>query len=376
MTKKVGIITAGGDCPGLNAVIRGAVKTAEYNNIEVYGFLEGYKGLLENRYIKLDSKTVSGIIYKGGTILGSNNATNTFAVPEVNERGERVFVDKSFEIAERLKNEGFDCLIIVGGDGSLKSARDYMYRGINVIGVPKTIDNDVPFTDVTFGFNTAVDVATEAVDRLHTTAESHGRIMVLEVMGRYAGWIALSAGIAGGADTVLIPEIPYDFNAVMNKIEQRRNLGKNFSIIVVAEGAKPKEGSMAIREVEADKSNNSGLDAVKLGGAGAFVAKQIEALAGQEARATTLGYLQRGGNTSPYDRILSTEYGAAAMQLAIDEKFGRMVTMLNGKIQSISLDEVAGKDTEIGTKSSNIKQVDLNGDLVKTARRVGICLGD
>ena len=376
MTKKVGIITAGGDCPGLNAVIRGAVKTAEYNNIEVYGFLEGYKGLLENRYIKLDSKTVSGIIYKGGTILGSNNATNAFTVPEVNERGERVFVDKSFEIAERLKNEGFDCLIIVGGDGSLKSARDYMYRGINVIGVPKTIDNDVPFTDVTFGFNTAVDVATEAVDRLHTTAESHGRIMVLEVMGRYAGWIALSAGIAGGADTVLIPEIPYDFNAVMNKIEQRRNLGKNFSIIVVAEGAKPKEGSMAIREVEADKSNNSGLDAVKLGGAGAFVAKQIEALAGQEARATTLGYLQRGGNTSPYDRILSTEYGAAAMQLAIDEKFGRMVTMLNGKIQSISLDEVAGKDTEIGTKSSNIKQVDLNGDLVKTARRVGICLGD
>ena len=376
MTKKVGIITAGGDCPGLNAVIRGAVKTAEYNDVEVYGFLEGYKGLLENRYIKLDSKTVSGIIHRGGTILGSNNATNTFAVPEYKENGERIFVDKSFEIAERLKNEGFDCIIVVGGDGSLKSARDYMFRGVNVIGVPKTIDNDVPFTDVTFGFNTAVDVATEAIDRLHTTAESHRRIMVLEVMGRYAGWIALSAGIAGGADTVLIPEIPYDFDCVMKKIEQRRNLGKNFSIIVVAEGAVPKEGSRAIREIEADKSNNGGLDAVKLGGAGDYVAKQIEKLAGQEARATTLGYLQRGGNTSPYDRILSTEYGAAAMQLAIDEKFGRMVTMLNGKIQSISLDEVAGKDTEIGTKSSNLKLVDLNGDLVKTARRVGICLGE
>lgn len=376
MTRKVGIITAGGDCPGLNAVIRGAVKTAEYNNVEVYGFLEGYKGLLENRYVKLDSKSVSGIIYRGGTILGSNNATNTFAIPEIKSNGERVFVDKSFEIAERLKNDGFDCLIVIGGDGSLKSARDYMFRGVNVIGVPKTIDNDVPFTDVTFGFNTAVDVATEAVDRLHTTAEAHGRIMVLEVMGRYAGWIALSAGVAGGADTVLIPEIPYDFDCVMKKIEQRRSLGKNFSIIVVAEGAVPKEGSRAIREIEEDKSNNGGLDAVKLGGAGAYVAKQIEKLSGQEARATTLGYLQRGGDTSPYDRILSTEYGSAAMQLAIDEKFGRMVTMLNGKIQSISLDEVAGKDTQIGSKSSNLKLVDLNGDLVKTARRVGICLGD
>lgn len=376
MTRKVGIITAGGDCPGLNAVIRGAVKTAEYNNVEVYGFLEGYKGLLENRYVKLDSKSVSGIIYRGGTILGSNNATNTFAIPEIKSNGERVFVDKSFEIAERLKNDGFECLIVIGGDGSLKSARDYMFRGVNVIGVPKTIDNDVPFTDVTFGFNTAVDVATEAVDRLHTTAEAHGRIMVLEVMGRYAGWIALSAGVAGGADTVLIPEIPYDFDCVMKKIEQRRSLGKNFSIIVVAEGAVPKEGSRAIREIEEDKYNNSGLDAVKLGGAGAYVAKQIEKMSGQEARATTLGYLQRGGDTSPYDRILSTEYGAAAMQLAIDEKFGRMVTMLNGKIQSISLDEVAGKDTEIGSKSSNLKLVDLEGDLVKTARRVGICLGD
>ena len=371
--RKIAILTAGGDCPGLNAVIRGAVKTAEYNNVEVYGFLEGYKGLLENRYIKLDSKAVSGILHRGGTILGSHNATNTFAVPEIKPNGERIFVDKSFEIAERLKNEGFDCIIVVGGDGSLKSARDYMFRGINVIGVPKTIDNDVPFTDVTFGFNTAVDVATEAVDRLHTTAASHGRIMVLEVMGRYAGWIALSAGIAGGADTILIPEIPYDLDCVMKKIEQRRNVGKNFSIIVVAEGAVPKAGTRAIREIE---EANNGLDVVKLGGAGAYVAKHIEELSGQEARATTLGYLQRGGNTSPYDRILSMEYGSAAMQLAIEEKFGRMVTMLNGRIQSISLDEVAGKDTEIGSKSSNLKLVNLDGDLIKTARRVGICLGD
>ena len=376
MAKKIGILTAGGDCPGLNAVIRGAVKSAIYNGVEVYGFLEGYKGLYENNYIKLDESSVSGIIYRGGTILKSNNGTNNFAMPEVNENGEKIYVDKSEVIAERLKKDGFDCLIIIGGDGSLKSARDYMLRGVNVIGVPKTIDNDVPFTDVTFGFNTAVEIATEGVDRLHTTAEAHGRIMILEVMGRYAGWIALSAAIAGGADTVLIPEIPYDLNKVMNKIEQRRARGKNFSIIVVAEGAKPKEGTISVREIENDKKDNSGLDSVKLGGAGNFVAREIEKLAHQEARTTTLGYLQRGGNTCPYDRILSTEYGVFAMQLAIEGKYGRMVSMLNGKLQSISLDEVAGHDTQIGSKSSNIKLVDLDSDLVKTARRVGICLGD
>ena len=297
-------------------------------------------------------------------------------MPTINEKGEKIYVDRSEEIAERLKKDGFDCLIVVGGDGSLKSARDYMLRGVNVIGVPKTIDNDVPYTDVTFGFNTAVEVATDGIDRLHTTAESHGRIMILEVMGRYAGWIALSSAIAGGADTVLIPEIPYDLNKVMEKIEERRKIGKNFSIIVVAEGAKPKEGTISIREVEQDKKGNSGLDNIKLGGAGAYVAKEIEKLAGQEARSTTLGYLQRGGNTCPYDRILSTEFGVFAMQLACEEKYGRMVTMLNGKLQSISLDEVAGHDTQIGSKSSNLKLVDLDGDLIKTARRVGICLGD
>ncbi len=375
MVKKVGILTAGGDCPGLNAVIRGAVKTALYNGIEVYGFLEGYQGLLKNNYIKLGLNEVSGIIHKGGTILKSNNGTNCFAVPEVNEKGEKVFVDKSEEVAEMLKKDGFDCLIVVGGDGSLKSGRDFMLRGVNVIGVPKTIDNDVPFTDVTFGYNTAVDVATEAIDRLRTTAESHGRIMVLEVMGRYAGWIALSAAIAGGADNCLIPEIPYDLNKVIEKINKRSEAGRNYSIIVVAEGAKPKEGSISIREVEGN-AENAGLDSVKLGGAGEYVAKQIEKLTGLTTRSTTLGYIQRGGNTCAYDRILSTKFGSYAMQLCIEEKFGRMVTVLNGKLQSISLNEVAGTNTTIGAKSSNLKLVDLNGDLVQTARRIGICLGD
>jgi 6-phosphofructokinase 1 len=376
MIKKVGILTAGGDCPGLNAVIRGAVKTALYNDIEVYGFLEGYKGLLENRCIKLDQKAIDGIIYKGGTIIKSNNGTNIFAIPETNENGEKVFVDHSQEVVDRLKADGFDCLIIIGGDGSLKSGRDFMLRGLNVVGVPKTIDNDVPFTDVTFGFNTAVEVATEAIDRLHTTADSHGRIMVLEVMGRYAGWIALSSGIAGGADTILIPEIPYDLNKFVDKIKSREAQGKMHSIIVVAEGAKPKEGDLSIREVEKDKATNQGLDSVKLGGAGDYVAHEIERLTGHEARFTNLGYLQRGGSTCPYDRILSTEYGSLAMQLCIDEKFGRMVTLLNGKLQSISLNEVAGTDTTIGAKSSNIKQVDLNCDQMNTARRIGICFGD
>lgn len=376
MVKKVGILTAGGDCPGLNAVIRGAVKTALYNNVEVYGFLEGYKGLLNNNYVKLGLNEVSGILHKGGTILKSNNGTNCFAVPEVNEKGEKVFVDKSEEVAEMLKKDGFDCLIVVGGDGSLKSARDFMLRGVNVIGVPKTIDNDVPFTDVTFGYNTAVDVATEAIDRLRTTAESHGRIMVLEVMGRYAGWIALSAAIAGGADNCLIPEVPYDLNKVVEKINNRKEAGRNYSIIVVAEGAKPKEGTMSIREVEKENAQNSGLDSVKLGGAGDYVAKALEKLTGQTTRNTTLGYIQRGGNTCAYDRILSTKFGSYAMQLCLEEKFGRMVTVLNGKLQSISLNEVAGTDTTIGAKSSNLKLVDLSGDLVQTARRIGICLGD
>ena len=264
MVKKVGILTCGGDCPGLNAVIRGAVRTAIRNGIEVHGFLEGYKGLLENRSVILDEKAIEGILPRGGTIIKSNNGTNTFAIPEINEKGERVFVDHSEEIANRLKKDGFDALIVVGGDGSLKSGRDYMLRGVNIVGVPKTIDNDVPFTDVTFGFNTAVEVATEAIDRLHTTADSHGRIMVLEVMGRYAGWIALSSGIAGGADTILIPEIPYDLNKVVEKINSRKAQGKNHSIIVVAEGAKPKEGTLSIREIEEDKAQNKGLDSIKL----------------------------------------------------------------------------------------------------------------
>ncbi len=380
MVKKVGVLTAGGDCPGLNAVLRGIVKTAEYAGVEVYGFLEGYKGLLENRYIRLDPQVTAGIISRGGTILGSNNKTNAFAIPVKKENGEIEYIDRSFEVVERLKKDNYDCLIIIGGDGSLKSARDFTKRGLNVIGVPKTIDNDVPHTDITFGFYTAVDVATEAIDRIRTTAESHGRVLILEVMGRYAGWIALAAGIAGGADTILIPEIPYDLQKVADKINQRRAKGKKFSIIVVAEGAKPVDGDIMVKSIVTDNASAgasiTNLDAVRLGGAGDYVAREIEKLTGIEARSTMLGYIQRGGNTCAYDRILSTEYGSTAMQLAIDGKFNEMVSYVDGKITHVPLDEVAGKGTKIGDKSSNIKTVDLDCDWIETARRVGICLGD
>ena len=318
MVKKVGILTAGGDCPGLNAVIRGIVKTAEYAGVETYGFLEGYKGLYNNNFMKLDSSITSDIIAKGGTILGSNNKTNIFAMPVKDKNGEVTFEDKSFEVVERLKNDNYDCLIIIGGDGSLKSARDFTRRGLNVIGVPKTIDNDVACTEITFGYNTAVSVAAEAIDRLHTTGETHHRIMVLEVMGRYAGWIALESAIAGGADVALIPEIPYDINKAVGKILNRKNRGKAFSIVVVAEGAKPINGDITIMGT---RNNGKGVDNTKLGGAGFKVAKELEELTGLEARCTVLGYMQRGGSPTAFDRVLSTKYGAKAMELAMEGKF-------------------------------------------------------
>ncbi len=379
MVKKVGILTAGGDCPGLNAVIRGIVKTASYNGVETYGFLEGYKGLLENRYIKLDPKITNGIISKGGTILGSNNKSNNFAVPEKKENGEIEYVDRSVEVAERLKADGYDCLIVIGGDGSLKSGRDYTRRGINVIGVPKTIDNDVPHTDTTFGFYTAVEVATEAIDRIKTTAESHGRVLILEVMGRYAGWIAMAAGIAGGADTILIPEISYDLNKVVDQINRRKERGQNYSIIVVAEGAKPIGGDVSTYDLENVDSKN-GIVA-KFAGAGERVAAQLEKLTGLETRCTTLGYMQRGGTPTSYDRVLSTKYGVKAMQLAMEGKFGVLTIIKNGKLDCVSLEEVVGDNKEIGaieggTENSNVRNVKLDDELVQTARAIGMSLGD
>src|SRR5574344_138228 len=246
MLKKVAILANGGDVSGFNAVIRAIVKTAENNNVECYGFIDGYRGLLKNDYIKLSSAdTASGILQKGGSIISSSTNANVFNY-KVIENGKEVYKDLSEQCVQNVKADGFDCIFTLGGDSTQKSARDLALKGINVIGVPKTIDNDVACTDITFGYNTAVSVAAEALDRLHTTGETHHRIMVLEVMGRYAGWIALESAIAGGADIALIPEIPYDINKDADKIKERVKMGKSFSIVVVAEGAAPKDGTMVV----------------------------------------------------------------------------------------------------------------------------------
>ena len=381
MLKKVGILANGGDVSGFNAVIRAIVKTAENHGVECYGIVDGYNGLLKKDFEKLSTAAngeAVGILPKGGSIIGSSTNANIFNYKIVNEDGSVEYKDLSEQAIENIKKFGFDCIFTLGGDGTQKSARDFSTKGVNIIGVPKTIDNDVACTEITFGYNTAVSVAMEALDRLHTTGETHHRIMVLEVMGRYAGWIALESAIAGGADVALIPEIPYDINKVATKIENRKKRGKNFSIVVVAEGAKPKDGEMVVQNI---RNNGAGVDNTKLGGVGQVVAKQLEELTGLEARNTTLGYMQRGGTPTAFDRVLSTKYGSKAMELALEGKFGTLVVIKNGKLDSASLEDVVGNNTKIGavsgnTAESNIRKVTMDHDLVKTARDIGICLGD
>lgn len=380
MLKKVAILANGGDVSGFNAVIRAIVKTAEKNNIECYGFIDGYNGLLKNEFVKLNTSSnniASGILAKGGSIIGSSTNANVFNYKVV-ENGEIVYKDLSDKCIQNIKDDGFDCIFTMGGDGTQKSARDFSTKGVNVIGIPKTIDNDVACTDITFGYNTAVSVAAEAIDRLHTTGETHHRVMVLEVMGRYAGWIALESAIAGGADIALIPEIPYDINKAVEKINKRKELGKNFSIVVVAEGAMPDGGSITVANT---RNNGQGVDNTKLGGVGDRVAKQLEELTGLEARCTVLGYMQRGGTPTAFDRVLSTKYGAKAMQLALEGKFGVLTVLKNGKLDSVSLEDVVGNNTKIGavsgnTAESNLRKVTMEDDLVLAARNIGICLGD
>ena len=381
MLKKVGILANGGDVSGFNAVIRAIVKTAENHGVECYGIVDGYNGLLKKDFEKLSTAAngeAVGILPKGGSIIGSSTNANIFNYKIVNEDGSVEYKDLSEQAIENIKEFGFDCIFTLGGDGTQKSARDFSTKGVNIIGVPKTIDNDVACTEITFGYNTAVSVAMEALDRLHTTGETHHRIMVLEVMGRYAGWIALESAIAGGADVALIPEIPYDINKVATKIENRKKRGKNFSIVVVAEGAKAKDGEMVVQNI---RNNGAGVDNTKLGGVGQVVAKQLEELTGLEARNTTLGYMQRGGTPTAFDRVLSTKYGSKAMELALEGKFGTLVVIKNGKLDSASLEDVVGNNTKIGavsgnTAESNLRKVTMDDDLVKAARDIGINLGD
>ena len=381
MLKKVAILANGGDVSGFNAVIRAIVKTAENHNIECYGYIDGYNGLLKNDYVLLSTAgngDAKGILPKGGSIIGSSTNSNVFHYKVKKEDGTVEYKDLSDVCIQNIKDAGFDCIFTLGGDGTQKSARDFATKGVNVIGVPKTIDNDVACTEITFGYNTAVSVAMEAIDRLHTTGETHHRIMVLEVMGRYAGWIALEAAIAGGADVALIQEIPYDINRVATKIENRKKRGKEFSIVVVAEGAKPINGDITIM---GKRDNGAGVDNTKLGGVGQVVAKRLEELTGLEARNTTLGYMQRGGSPTAFDRVLSTKYGVKAMQLALEGKFGTLAVMKNGKLDYASLEDVVGNNKEIGavsgnTEESNIRKVTMDHDLVITARNIGINLGD
>jgi len=359
--KKIGVLTGGGDCPGLNAVLRSVVKTAigKYQ-YEVIGFKDGYKGLVLNNYVNLSLKDVSGILDRGGTILGTSNRDNPFQF-KVEENGQIEYKDMSDQVIRNLNALGIDCMLLIGGDGTLCSAKAFHEKGVKVIGIPKTIDNDLFATDTTFGFMTAVSTATEAIDRLHSTAEAHHRAMVLEVMGRYAGWIALESGLAGGADVILIPEIPYNMDKIVEKINERKNSGKNFSIVVVAEGAKAEGGDVTVDRVVKDSP-----DPIRLGGVGRSIADDIEKRTGLEARVTVLGHLQRGGSPIAYDRILSIKYGSKAVDLINEGNFGIMVALHGNALGTVPISRVVGK----------LKLVNPHGELVKIAKSVGVAFGD
>lgn len=358
----IGILTGGGDCPGLNAVIRAVTKCAinEFG-LDVVGFMDGFKGLVENRYMPLDLRIVSGISHTGGTILGTSNRDNPFAYNSYRQ-GELHQSDESDWAINNINNLGLDGLIVIGGDGSLNIAHRFAEKGIKVVGVPKTIDNDLPATDVTFGFNTAVNTASEALDKLHTTAESHHRVMILEVMGRYAGWIALHAGISGSADVILIPEIPYNIEAVIAKITERYRQGKKFSIMVVAEGAAPEGGEMVVQNYVPTSH-----DPIRLGGIGQKVAEEIGAkLRDIEIRVTVLGHLQRGGSPIPYDRVLASRYGVAATEAFMKGQYGTMVSLRGSEITMVPLEEAI----------KEIRKVDPESDIVRSAKAVGVSFGD
>ena len=360
--KTIAVMTGGGDCPGLNAVIRAVTKSAiSKYGIKVLGIEDGYLGLIEKRFRPLSYNDVSHILSEGGTILGSNNTTNPFKYPAKSKNGEFEFKDVSDSCIRTLAQKKIDALVCIGGDGTQTSAAAFAKKGLTVIGVPKTIDNDLWGTDVTFGFDTAVTTATEAIDKLRTTASAHHRVMIVEVMGRYAGWIALHAGVASGSDCVLIPEIPYRLDNICKFVEMRNNWGKSYSIIVVAEGAKELGGEMVVKKTCAFSP-----DPIRLGGIADKLAAQIEQMTKLETRAVTLGYIQRGGTPTPRDRILATSFGYAAMELLVNGVKNRLVVLKNNKLSSVPLSQVAGK----------IRTVPLNYSLIKAARAVNTCFGN
>ncbi len=361
MSKKIGILTGGGDCPGLNAVIRGVVKSAIIRHgWQVIGIEDGFDGLLDlNKCRPLGLESVRGILPRGGTILGTTNRGNPFDYP-VEQNGKVVHVDYSDKVVENVRQLGIEALIAVGGEGSLKIALELSRKGVQVVGVPKTIDNDLRETDFTFGYNTALETATDALDKLHTTAESHHRVMILEVMGRYAGWIALESGIAGGADVILIPEIPFDFEKVCASVMERSARGSHFSIIVAAEGAFPKGGGRVVIKTADERSTIE-----RLGGIGQYVAQQIGQCLEMDVRVTVLGHLQRGGSPTTFDRALGSRFGTKAVQMVADGEFGRMACLRSRSILSVPIEDA----------TRDLKLVDPDGEIVRAAEDLGIMLG-
>jgi 6-phosphofructokinase 1 len=360
--KTIGVLTGGGDCPGINAVIRAVAKAAiQHRGWRVTGFMDGYAGLVLRNSMDLTNDTVSGILNTGGTILGTSNKANPFEWTEQQSDGNLTFSDRSKEVAAYCEELGLAALVCIGGDGTLSIAKGLSDMGIPIVGIPKTIDNDLSGTDVTFGHDTAVATATEAVDKLHTTAESHHRAMVVEVMGRYAGWLALSSGIAGGGDIILIPEIPFDIEKVSQAVLERADRGKLFSIIVVAEGAMPIGGERVVQQMIPDSP-----DPIRLGGIGKVVGNQVENATRFETRVTVLGHVQRGGAPTAFDRVLATKYGVGAIELIEEKNFGQMVCLRGNHIESVTVDAAVGK----------LKLVPTDGELVETARRVGTSFGD
>lgn len=357
--KRIGILTGGGDCPGLNAVIRGVAKPAHDMGLSVLGILDGFEGLVEGKGHELYNKDVSGILATGGTILGSSNKGDPFHWP-VQFEDEIKITDRSEKALKNYNAWNLDALIAIGGDGTMHISQKLSEMGMNIVGVPKTIDNDLEATDQTFGHDSAVYVVSEALDRLHTTASSHHRVMVIEVMGRYAGWIAVHGGLAGGADIILLPEMPFSWDAVYNKVMERNMMGKRFSIVCVAEGAKPEDGEMVVKKTDEKRT-----DPIQLGGIGELVAKKIEDNTSLETRYTVLGHLQRGGTPTPYDRILSTKFGTYAIELAAKKQFGMMAALKGNEIRKVKISEAIEKQ----------KLVKPNDQAVLAGKAVGVCFG-
>jgi ATP-dependent phosphofructokinase / diphosphate-dependent phosphofructokinase len=356
--KRIGILTGGGDAPGLNAVIRAVVKGAANHGCETIGIENGFDGLIEtDRWRTLTPHDVTGIIRIGGTILGSVNRGNPFVAPVETSEGTSDYASRCVEVFHQL---GLDALVVIGGDGTLAIAHEFCKRGLPIVGVPKTIDNDIVGTTNTFGFDTAVAFATHAIDRLHTTAQSHHRVMVVEVMGRYAGWIALYAGVAGGADAILIPEIPFSIDKVAERVMERESYGARFSIVVAAEGAKPVGGGVTV------KAAASGEYVERLGGIGAAVTADLERLTGKEARSVVLGHLQRGGSPTSFDRMLATRFGARAVELVLEGQFGQMVAFHPPRIVPVPLEKIVGRT----------RNVPWDFDVLRAARDMGISLGE